>query len=208
MTLRIVGAGLGRTGTHSLKVALEQLLGAPCYHMVEVFGHPEHVPLWTAAMRDEPVDWATLFDGYAATVDWPGAGVWRQIHGAFPDAKVLLSTRRSTDQWWTSASRTIFQAMSSPIAGAEGMDAWAEMAKAMTHRFTPEFPDEVACKAAYEAHNAAVRAEVPAGRLIEWQPEDGWGPLCAGLGVPVPDGPFPVTNTTEEFRSRAGFDAG
>ena len=93
------------------------------------------------------------------------------------------------------------------MAGAEGMDAWAEMAKAMMHRFTPEFPDEAACKAAYEAHNAAVRAEVAAGQLIEWQPEDGWGPLCAGLGVPVPDEPFPVTNTTEEFRSRAGFDA-
>src|SRR3954452_19468817 len=101
MSLKVVGAGLGRTGTHSLKVALEQLLGGPCYHMVEVFGHPEHVPAWTAAMRNEPGDWAPVFEGYVATVDWLGGGVWEQIAAAYPDAKVLLSTRDSADTWWT-----------------------------------------------------------------------------------------------------------
>src|SRR5258708_3902275 len=111
MTLRIVGAGLGRTGTHSLKIALEQLLGAPCYHMVEVFAHPEHVPIWTAAIKREPVDWPVLFDGYVATVDWPGGAAWREISEAYPEAKVLLSTRRSADEWWTSASKTIFEAI-------------------------------------------------------------------------------------------------
>src|SRR5262245_37383650 len=129
MSLKVVGAGVGRTGTHSLKVALEQLLGGPCYHMVEVFQHPEHVPAWTAAMKDEPVDWAPVFKDYVATVDWPGGGVWEQIYAANPDAKVLLSTRDSAATWWKSASNTIFVAM-----GAEkppGDDAWYQMAMAM-----------------------------------------------------------------------------
>ena len=202
MTLQIVGAGLGRTGTHTLKLALERLMGAPCYHMFEVFGHPEHVPMWHAAMINQPLDWSVVFDGFVATVDWPGGGVWEDIWAAYPDAKVLLSTRQSTDQWWRSASRTIFlpRELSEP-----GQEPWQQMIMTMMKRFTPAWPDEVACKAAYEAHNGHVRATVPKDRLIDWKPEDGWGPLCDGLGVPVPDEPFPLTNTTEEFRSRMGL---
>jgi hypothetical protein len=203
MSLRIVGAGLGRTGTHSLKVALEQLLGGPCYHMIEVFGHPEHVPAWHAAMLDEPVDWPKVFDGYVATVDWPGGGVWKAISAEYPDALVLLSTRRSADEWWTSASRTIFLGVDRIAADSP---AWHAMVMAMLHRLTPEWPDEQATKAAYERHNADVRASVPADRLIDWQPQDGWEPLCAALGVPVPDEPFPLTNTSEEFRTNMGLN--
>lgn len=200
--IRIVGAGLGRTGTHSLKVALEQLLGAPCYHMVECLGQPDHPDVWRRAYADEAVDWAVLLEGYAATVDWPGAGVWQQMADAFPDALVLLSTRESADQWWTSASRTIFQGMKDlDPAGSP----WNAMAVAMMQRFEPDFVDEARAKAAYERHNAAVRAAVPAGRLVEWRPADGWGPLCEALGVAVPDEPFPVTNTTDEFRARFGM---
>ena len=203
MTLRIVGAGLGRTGTHSLKLALEQLLGGPCYHMVEVFGHQDHVPLWHAALNDESVDWNVLFDGYVATVDWPSCGVWESIAAANPDALVLLSTRASAEQWWQSASNTIFMA-SDALAGQN--EAWHQMVMAMFRRFTPEWPDETACKAAYERHNAHVRATVPPAKLIDWQPADGWSPLCDALGVPVPDQPFPVTNTTADFRAMAGLD--
>jgi hypothetical protein len=202
MTLRVVGAGLGRTGTHSLKIALEQLLGGPCYHMVEVFAHPEHLPSWTAAMRGEPVDWDFVFDGYEATVDWPGGGVWREISAAYPEALVLLSTRRTTDEWFTSANNTIFEGLSQR---AEENGEWGVMASLMVReRFTPDFPDEAACKAAYEAHNAAVRAEVPPEKLIDWKAQDGWEPLCAALGAPVPDEPFPVTNTTADFRQMMG----
>ena len=204
MTLRVIGAGLGRTGTMSLKVALERLLGGPCYHMFELLGHPEHVPMWHAAMLDQPVDWPAVFEGYVATVDWPGGGVWDQIATAYPDALILLSTRTSADEWWQSASRTIFPAMHK--APPEGMEAWHAMAKAMVKRLTPDLADEAATKAGYERHNERVRQEVPADRLVQWQPADGWGPLCDALDVPVPDEPFPVTNTTEEFRARAGMD--
>jgi hypothetical protein len=203
MSLRIIGAGLGRTGTHSLKIALEQLLGEPCYHMVEVFAHPEHVPLWHDAMLDKPVDWDTVFEGYAATVDWPGGGVWQSIWAAYPDAKILLSTRRSADEWWGSASKTIFPAME---GGPPGMEAWHAMTDDMAKRLTSDVKDEEQCKAAYERHNANVRATVPKEQLIDWQPQDGWGPLCEALGVPEPSEPFPLTNTTADFRAMAGLD--
>jgi hypothetical protein len=202
MTIRVVGAGLGRTGTTSLKAALEQLLGEPCYHMIEVFGHPEHVPLWHAAMRDEPVDWEALFEGYGSVVDFPAAAVWRDIAAAYPDAPVLLSTRSSSDEWWRSASKTILTVRPEEPEMAE----WRAMTADMFGRISPDPSDEALTKAGYEAHNAAVRAEVPPERLIDWRPEDGWEPLCKGLGLPVPDEPFPLTNTTAEFRAMTGLD--
>jgi hypothetical protein len=201
MALRVVGAGLGRTGTNSLKLALETLLGAPSYHMLELFDHPEHVPRWHAAVRDEPVDWDALFEGYAATVDWPGAAFWREITAASPDALVLLSVRDSAQEWWRSADATIFQGIKGePPLGAGG--EWLAMVREMmSRRFTVDVSDERAAKAAYERHNAEVRAAVPGDRLLEWRPGDGWGRLCDALGVPVPDVPFPHVNTTADFRS-------
>lgn len=202
MSIRVVGAGVGRTATHSLKIALERLLGGRCYHMVEVFAHPEHVPLWQAAMRNEPVDWSALFGGYQATVDWPGAAVWREISMAYPDALVLLSTRRTSDEWYASASRTIFRRHDSPPR--PGMQEWRAMVQGMFERLSPDLNDAEATKAGYERHNAEVRAEVSADRLVDWQPADGWGPLCSRLRLPVPADPFPLTNTTAEFQERMG----
>ena len=111
MSLKVVGAGLGRTGTHSLKVALEQLLGGPCYHMIEVFGHPEHVDVWRRAAEGETVDWSVFPEDYVASVDWPGGAFWREMADANPDAIILLSSRTSADAWYQSASDTIFQAI-------------------------------------------------------------------------------------------------
>jgi hypothetical protein len=199
--MRVVGAGLGRTGTLSLKTALEHLLGGPCYHMLEVFGHPEHVAMWHAAIRGEDVDWDNLFDGYEAAVDWPEAGHWREISDHFPDAVVLLSTRDS-DGWWRSANNTIFEAFRATQKGEP--NEWTAMATDMFKRFSPDFLDRDKAIAAYEAHNNAVRQSVPADRLVEWHPGDGWQPLCIGLGLPVPEMDFPHVNTTEEFRNHMG----
>ena len=205
MTLRVVGAGIGRTGTHSLKIALERLLGGPCYHMIEVFGHPEHVAVWHGATKGDMPDWDALFEGYEATVDWPGGAFWPELTAKYPDAVVLLSVRESADAWWRSADRTIFEiSRRGPDAGFPGF--FEMVTDIFGRRFTPKWSEEEPAKAAYEAHNQAVRDGVPAERLVEWQPGDGWEPLCAALGVPVPDEPFPKVNTTEEFRAMAGLD--
>jgi hypothetical protein len=169
--------------------------------MREVFEHPEHVSTWKAAMLGETVDWEPVFEGYVATVDWPGCTFWADFSAANPDAKVLLSHRDSAETWWRSADNTIFKAMAPN--GEFGGTEWFEMATAMMERFSPNWREEASAKAAYEAHLATVRAEVPAGRLVEWQPADGWGPLCTALGVAVPDEPFPLTNTTKEWQERA-----
>ena len=196
MTLRVVGAGLGRTGTNSLKVALERLLGAPCYHMVEVFAHPEHVAAWHAAARGEMPDWEQLFRGYAAAVDWPASAFWPEIADAFPDAVILLS-ERDPESWWKSASSTIFPS----IGGAGG--EWRAMIDALfAARFTTAVHDRDASIAAYERHYADALQRIPPRRLVRWRASDGWEPLCRALGVAVPSEPFPHTNTTEDFQQR------
>src|SRR5437763_12632559 len=115
MALKVVGAGLGRTGTNSLKVGLEQLLGGPCYHMFELIAHPQQVPVWERALRGEEVDWDSLFDGYAATVDWPGCAFWRDLAAVDPEAPVLLSVRDSPQTWWASMEQTIVPALQGPM---------------------------------------------------------------------------------------------
>lgn len=205
MSLRVVGAGLGRTGTLSLKLALERLLGGPCYHMLEVIARPEHIEVWDDAVQGRPVDWDALFDGYRAAVDWPVCAFWEELATANPDAIVLLSTRADADAWWTSASQTIFAARKTPpdpmlLAHREMTDRLLDL------RFTPGWRDAETAKAAYEQHNAAVRATVPPERLLDWQPGDGWAPICDALGVDVPDEPFPHANSTEEFRIMVGLD--
>jgi hypothetical protein len=202
MELVVVGAGVGRTGTHSLKLGLEQLLDAPCHHMVEILGNPDQIPAWTDAIEGRPVDWARMLARYRAIVDWPGGSFWRELSTAYPDALVLLSVR-DPEAWYRSASSTIFLAFDTmPPELAPWMDS---VRKLLHDRFCDRFDDPTAMIEAFERHNAAVRAEVPADRLLEWRPEDGWAPICARLGLPVPAEPFPVTNTTDEFREMAGM---
>ena len=205
MSLRLVGAGVGRTGTNSLQVALQQLLGGPCYHMVEVFGHPDHVPMWRAAAEGEMPDWDVLFEDYVAEVDWPASAFWRPLSEKYPDAPVLLSTRDSAEQWWHSADRTIFEVFKQGREKAPGTDQWYDMTVALFRNTFADPGDKDACMAAYERHNAEVRATIPADRLIDWNPKDGWPPICERLGLPVPADPFPVTNTTPEFRQMLGL---
>jgi hypothetical protein len=182
-----------------LKFALERLLGAPCYHMLEVFQHPDHIPVWHRAALGEDVNWHALFDGYAAAVDWPTAAFWPELMRAFPDAIVLLSLR-DPDDWWASASETIFHGIDTlPVAAPE----WKEMVRALfRERWGADFADRDASIAAFNAHNARVRREVPAERLLVWQAGDGWAPLCEALGVAIPAEPFPRANTREDFRAR------
>lgn len=221
MTLRVVGAGLPRTGTMSLKNALERLLGEPCYHMVELLrGHLEHAPTWREAMAGRPPDWDSFLGGYAGAVDWPASWLWRELALAYPGALVVLSRRDSAQTWYTSVQRTV--GLSVPrIAAFAHLDP-AGATEAPVPEWAAEAPREVTVAlgevfarmqgaltgdpgevmAGYERHLDEVRAAIPADRLLEWQPGDGWQPLCAALGVPVPEEPFPHENTSQEFQSR------
>jgi hypothetical protein len=207
MALRVVGAGLGRTGTNSLKVALEQLLGGPCYHMFELARRDGDTPAWRAAVRGEAVDWDALLGGYVATVDWPACAFWSELWEANPEAIVLLSTRDSAQTWWESMKRTIVPTISGEVAPDEPATARrrAMVVEMMGERFTPDWSDRDAAITAYERHNEQVRRAVPAERLIDWRPSDGWEPICAALELPIPRASFPRENTTADFRARLGL---
>jgi len=204
MELEVVGAGFGRTGTQSLKLALEELGVGPCYHMMEVFGNTEHIPLWAAATRGETPDWDTLFANYRSTVDWPGCAFWRDLAEKNPNARILLSYRNS-DDWYDSFHNTIYQAMT---RDAPPEPAWDAEHIEMTRQLVLEQalggrPDDRAhAIRCYEEHNDAVRSEVASDRLILHEVGAGWEPLCIGLNLRVPDKPYPKTNNTREFRER------
>ena len=200
MSLDIIGAGFGRTGTFSLKSALEQLGFGPCYHMVEVVREPERAQHWIDAADGRPTDWNKVFAGYRATVDWPGCDYWRELVELFPNAKVILSTR-DPESWYRSTQNTIFN--QSNKDRFEAIPHMLRMMHAIANRnFGGSLSDHDRLIAAFNAHNAAVQAAIPASRLLVYRAEQGWGPLCAFLGVPVPDQPYPVANTTEEFQAR------
>jgi Sulfotransferase domain len=202
VSLKVVGAGVGRTGTASLKLALEQLLGGRCHHMLEIFSDPAQMQGWTDAIDGRDVDWRGLLSGYVAQVDWPGASFWREISSANPDALVLLSTR-DADAWYRSASNTIFHIFENPLPGFEQW--FGAVYRLFGERFSDDLRNPTAMMDAFERHNAAVRAGVPADRLLEWTASEGWGPICERLGVAVPDEPFPAANSTEQTRALLGL---
>jgi len=201
MSLDVIGAGFGRTGTLSLKLALEELGFVKCHHMIEVFQNPDQAPVFQTAARGETVDWSALYEGYRATVDWPGCYFWRELAEAFPQAKVILSTR-DPHSWFKSASETIFQAMNmetdDPAIG--GVTAMAR--ELVFERTFGGDISEAHAVEVFNAHLAEVKRNIPAERLLVFKAKQGWGPLCAFLGVEVPDKPYPRTNSTEEFNSR------
>jgi hypothetical protein len=208
MSLKIIGAGLGRTGTLSLKAALERLGFSKCYHMTEVFANPGHVQVWDAASRGEPVDWEGLFRGYQATVDWPGCNFYREYLRLYPEAKVILTTR-DPDRWYDSARQTIYYVMNAfprwiiPLV-PRMRRTWRMLDRLIWDgMFRGRFEDRAHAIEVFNRHNEEVRRVVPPDRLLVYEVKEGWGPLCSFLGVSAPEcEPFPHLNDTEEFRSR------
>ena len=206
MTLSLIGAGFGRTGTLSVKIALERLGLAPCYHMSEVFQNPEHVAVWNDALDGKPVDWDALFAGYVATVDWPGCHFWRELAQQHPAAKVLL-TLRSAESWYASVHQTIHQVLRDAPPPDANFAAWHAMVTKLfdEQTFDGRFADRTHAIGVYERHNEAVQRAIPRERLLVYEVAQGWGPLCEFLDVAVPDEPFPRVNSKDEFRARAGL---
>src|SRR4029077_6769613 len=181
MTLQVVGAGVGRTGTASLKLALERLLGGRCYHMLEVMANPDDDLFWSAVVREGSTDLGTVMESFVSAVDWPASAFWRELSLENPDALILLSTRESRERWWTSYEATIVGVLKARIASDDPASvrhgSW--VIGLLEERFTRGWDDREQRMAAYERHNADVRAHANADRLLEWRPGDGWEPICA-----------------------------
>jgi hypothetical protein len=204
MALEVVGAGFGRTGTLSLKFALEKLGFERCYHMMELMSHPEHAAQWLAASRDETVDWDALFEGYRAAVDWPASAHWKTLAARHPDSKVVLSTREP-GSWYESVRNTIHRFSAAGLDSDDpGERARAEWAHEIIWRkiFDGRLDDREHCIAIFRAHEEEVKATIPAERLLVFEARDGWGPLCEFLGCTRPEEDYPRVNTTAEFLSR------
>jgi hypothetical protein len=206
--LGVIGAGFGRTGTMSLKLALEQLGFGPCYHMTEIAKNPGHARLWNVLHSGQPVNWTELFANYRATVDWPACHYYRELMDAFPEAKVIL-TVRDPDQWYASMANTLYSLKTAADArliarqerlGTAHLPAPAPGIRIWAETFSGRFEDREHAIAVLERHNAEVIEAVPAARLLVYRVSQGWQPLCDFLGTAPPDQAFPHINSTRSFR--------
>ena len=205
--MRLIGLGVGRTGTLSLKLALERLGFGPCHHMLEVEDDMDtQVPHWNAALDGNP-SWAAIYEGYESADDWPTAGFARELIAAYPDARFILTTR-SPESWAESFSQTIGKLLQETDKFPDEVQAWLAMVtRVVTKTGFPPGLDIPDLMAAFTAHNEAVMAALPPNRLLVFHVREGWAPLCDFLGVPVPDEPFPRRNDRKEFWESGAVEA-
>ena len=213
MALKVIGAGMGRTGTLSLKNALEILGNSKCYHLNELLLDPSRLSLWEELQSSGSTDFASLFEGYYATTDAPGCLFVAELHKAFPEAKVILSVR-DPESWYESALETIYRgtpitwrqklsvglrgSLNSefrrklPVLSFAGTLMWKEY-------FEGRFLDKAFAMERYQAHNEFVKSLIPSEQLLIFQSKEGWEPLCSFLGKPMPSVPYPFNNQREPF---------
>jgi len=195
MSLEVIGAGFGRTGTLSMKEALEILGLGPCHHMMEVTSNDEQREQWRAIAGGATPDWAHVFAGYRSVVDWPGAYFWRELAAFYPAAKVLL-TVRDPEQWYESASNTIFRSVANnPNPDSVGVKLVGERV------FGGRLDDKAHAIAIYEQNIVDVQRAIGPDRLLTYHVGDGWEPLCRFLGLAIPDEDYPQKNSTKDFRA-------
>ena len=195
MPLKVIGTGFGRTGTDSMRTALNILGFGPTHHMFELSDNPVLYQRWIDLAHGSQADWDRLFEGYSSCVDWPSAYYWRELVELYPGAKVLL-TWRSAESWWESFEGTILQIMKRPKEKSP-----------LTHFLAinvfdgkPDNQDHAID--VYNRHVDEVIAKVPQDRLLIHKLGDGWEPLCTFLNVPVPELEYPSKNTTAEIQAK------
>jgi hypothetical protein len=189
----VIGAGFGRTGTESMKLALELLGLGPCHHMKEVLPNPEQLALWRSIANGDPPDWERAFAGYQSAVDWPSAYFWRELSGYYPDARIIL-TVRSPESWYSSMENTIFKVL------RESTDPASIGRKLIMEKtFDGRIDDRDHVMAVYRENIARVQQAFTAERLLTYELGEGWERLCRFLRKPIPDTAYPVSNSTEEF---------
>jgi Sulfotransferase domain len=201
MALKIVGSGLGRTGTKSMQTALTMLGYGPCHHMVEVFAHPESMALWIEAGAGRP-DWEAIFEGYQSMVDYPGAAYWREIAAYYPRAKVL-HTVRDADQWFDSTQATIFAPGGMALSDGPLAAFFGSIANRVVAGSRERIHDRAFMTDYFRRNTEEVKAAIPAERLLIVEAGEGWERLCEFLGVPVPAEPFPSENSRAAFAAAA-----
>ena len=204
MTLDIVGSGFGRTGTLTIKGALEQLGFSRCHHMVDVLNDPPSYEIWNQVAQGTRNDWDTIFEGFRAAIDWPGCNFWRELSEYYPKAKVLHTVRSSPEEWYDSYSRTVAPLLKRVPPKADPLRTWWEaMNKLITSdTFGENLDDKETAIAAYKRREAEVRATIDPSRLFVYNVAEGWEPLCEFLEVPTPKTPMPRTNTVKDFQER------
>jgi hypothetical protein len=201
--LKIIGAGFGRTGTLSLKHALESLGFGPCYHMSELFERPHVDEQWDAIVEGEPADWHMIFKGYQATVDWPACAYYKELMQVYPDAKVLLSVR-DPEKWYESVASTIYRVSYQNPDFNPTRSTHRHLVSGLIWQktFDNRFEDKDYAIGVFLRHNEEVKRYVPAEKLLVYNVKEGWEPLCAFLGVAVPAGrAFPHDNDRASFFS-------
>jgi Sulfotransferase domain len=212
--MKLIGAGMPRTGTLTQKIALEMIGLGPCYHMVDVLADLEQAPLWERAL-DGNAPWDEIFAGYNSTVDWPGGYFYRELIDVYPEAKVLLSVREPR-AWEASMRQTVWavrhgESLIRLLSSAQALvnPQWQGFVKMIdrllweengTFASGHETPEDLIGK--MERHNEEVARNVPSDRLLVWSAAEGWEPLCEFLELPVPDIAFPHVNDRTEFLNR------
>lgn len=201
MALSVIGAGFGRTGTLSLKTALEKLGFGPCYHTLEIVKNPGFEEPWYRAAMGEQVDWDEIFRGYRSTVDWPSAHFYGELAAHFPDAKIILTVRDAA-RWIESCEKTIFPALRRSLSE---LDTTRQNRGRMARKVVFEqalggnIDDPAQLTRLFESHIETVKRTILPERLLVYEVAQGWEPLCAFLGVPMPDAPFPRVNEAKNF---------
>ncbi|WP_420858634.1 sulfotransferase family protein [Marivivens marinus] len=202
MALDIIGAGYGRTGTESLRSALEMLGFGPCHHMHAIRDTPALLPVWQEFADGKHRDWDRLFDGFRSQVDFPGAAYWRDLIAHYPKARVIL-TIRDPEKWYDSVLASVLELMAErETLSNPHHRAVLDLSDRLVGEgyFGGRGPDRDHMIARFQQHTQNVIDTVPADRLLVYQVAEGWGPLCAFLDVPVPDAPFPHANDAASYR--------
>jgi hypothetical protein len=216
MSLQIIGAGFGRTGTKSLQLALETLGYGKCYHMEALLRNPEGVNYWTDANNETPVNWNALFEGYNSIVDFPGSMYYKELHNYYPDAKVILSVR-DPESWHQSALKTIYAFDPGPAIKIKLLLKMPFSSKARNlfkviqlndksiwkKFFEGKFEDKAYAINKFNWHIEDVKQTIPKNQLLIFEAKDGWQPLCEFLNKPIPETPYPRSNKGENFHEWA-----
>ena len=216
MSLKVIGTGLGRTGTKSLKFALDQLYEGQCFHMMELLQHPKRVNLLKKGQRKGQIDWDAFFEGYTATVDYPTALFYEDLLKKYPNAK-FIHTLRDSESWYASVRETIYRGK--PKNAKDIFRMIYNMIRSADFRrvapvfqysdqliwngqFQSKFEEKAVAIKIYEAHLEKVKATIPAEQLLLYNIKDGWQPLCDFLNLPIPTTPFPNSNNKKEFNRK------